>query len=163
MECSGAGRQRRRPEIGRGGKRGNGFARPPRRLWKHAVAVLYFLSAGMILARWIVPGFLPRGLLPAHGRVAQLAEHSALNRQVEGSIPSASTNLKKHILGAANSGASLCARRRSCCPTLSARNKAERMGRGACGVGLYGLFEFVLSQVPKSGPGAPGYGNSRSG
>jgi hypothetical protein len=25
------------------------------------------------------------------GRVAQLAEHSALNRQVEGSIPSAST------------------------------------------------------------------------
>ena len=27
-----------------------------------------------------------------NGRVAQLAEHSALNRQVEGSIPSASTN-----------------------------------------------------------------------
>jgi hypothetical protein len=30
--------------------------------------------------------------LPRLGRVAQLAEHSALNRQVEGSIPSASTN-----------------------------------------------------------------------
>ena len=28
------------------------------------------------------------------GRVAQLAEHSALNRQVEGSIPSASTILR---------------------------------------------------------------------
>jgi hypothetical protein len=28
------------------------------------------------------------------GRVAQLAEHSTLNRQVEGSIPSASTNMQ---------------------------------------------------------------------
>ncbi len=28
---------------------------------------------------------------PFQGRVAQLAEHSTLNRQVEGSIPSAST------------------------------------------------------------------------
>ncbi len=39
---------------------------------------------------------LPRNVVPAawfpfSGRVAQLAEHSALNRQVEGSIPSAST------------------------------------------------------------------------
>jgi hypothetical protein len=38
-----------------------------------------------------------RAIFPLHGvftpsgRVAQLAEHSALNRQVEGSIPSAST------------------------------------------------------------------------
>ena len=30
------------------------------------------------------------------GRVAQLAEHSTLNRQVEGSIPSASTTSKPH-------------------------------------------------------------------
>ena len=32
-----------------------------------------------------------------YGRVAQLAEHSALNRQVEGSIPSASTIKFKHL------------------------------------------------------------------
>ena len=38
--------------------------------------------------------------IPFHprGRVAQLAEHSALNRQVEGSIPSAST-IKSGIYG----------------------------------------------------------------
>ena len=40
--------------------------------------------------------FSPRSQRPAprsstQGRVAQLAEHSALNRQVEGSIPSAPT------------------------------------------------------------------------
>ncbi len=34
---------------------------------------------------------LPAARSSDHGRVAQLAEHSALNRQVEGSIPSAST------------------------------------------------------------------------
>jgi hypothetical protein len=35
----------------------------------------------------------PHGACNTSGRVAQLAEHSALNRQVEGSIPSASTKL----------------------------------------------------------------------
>ena len=33
------------------------------------------------------------------GRVAQLAEHSALNRQVVGSIPTASTSLRPHLVG----------------------------------------------------------------
>jgi hypothetical protein len=34
----------------------------------------------------------PCGFIKPSGRVAQLAEHSALNRQVVGSIPTASTN-----------------------------------------------------------------------
>src|SRR5579863_1150000 len=36
---------------------------------------------------------VPAARFSTSGRVAQLAEHSALNRQVEGSIPSASTIL----------------------------------------------------------------------
>ena len=39
-----------------------------------------------------IPALVPFAApLEKSGRVAQLAEHSALNRQVEGSIPSAST------------------------------------------------------------------------
>src|SRR6516225_3050474 len=40
---------------------------------------------------------VPAARLSETGRVAQLAEHSALNRQVEGSIPSASTIKIRHL------------------------------------------------------------------
>jgi hypothetical protein len=51
----------------------------------------------------------PQARLFISGRVAQLAEHSALNRQVVGSIPTASTNnqqvgLRSAKLGAKNIG-----------------------------------------------------------
>lgn len=35
---------------------------------------------------------------PHHGSLAQLAEHPALNRQVEGSIPSRSTNSRDELV-----------------------------------------------------------------
>ena len=50
---------------------------------------------------YILKGGQPPTVLPLvgqptlRGRVAQLAEHSTLNRQVEGSIPSASTNFQR--------------------------------------------------------------------
>ena len=54
--------------------------------------VCYSLQGGSSskLFASIVPA-VPAARSSDHGRVAQLAEHSALNRQVEGSIPSAST------------------------------------------------------------------------
>jgi hypothetical protein len=54
--------------------------------------MLYFQKYGLIFSsrtnRAQIP---PQRDFSQLGRVAQLAEHSALNRQVEGSIPSAST------------------------------------------------------------------------
>src|SRR5277367_1834796 len=44
------------------------------------------------------PHCRPRNADRRLGRVAQLAEHSTLNRQVEGSIPSASTNILNSAL-----------------------------------------------------------------
>ena len=62
-----------------------GFGRVP-------CAVLYFLRVSDdFLADQRRAIFPLQGVLTPSGRVAQLAEHSALNRQVEGSIPSAST------------------------------------------------------------------------
>ena len=44
------------------------------------------------------PCIIPRrGAYKPSGRVAQLAEHSALNRQVVGSIPTASTNQNQQL------------------------------------------------------------------
>ena len=65
---------------------------PPRiRAYCRADGSQPFLCDIFIYVRWLF--FYAAHLTPRHGRVAQLAEHSALNRQVEGSIPSASTIL----------------------------------------------------------------------
>ncbi len=56
--------------------------------------MLYFSRCGLDFFPQNTVRLSPRCavFLPKSGRVAQLAEHSALNRQVVGSIPTASTN-----------------------------------------------------------------------
>jgi hypothetical protein len=62
-------------------------------LWIRASNVLYFQRCGLFFSPAQVVRKLPSSAIFSQaGRVAQLAEHSALNRQVEGSIPSASTS-----------------------------------------------------------------------
>jgi hypothetical protein len=66
--------------------------RRPSRLWNPHAFVLYFSSSsGDFLPAEAVLKLPPHGFLVIAGRVAQLAEHSTLNRQVVGSIPTAST------------------------------------------------------------------------
>ena len=64
----------------------------PLPLWTPASDMLYFERYGLIFPPAQIARKVPsRRDFSQTGRVAQLAEHSALNRQVEGSIPSAST------------------------------------------------------------------------
>ena len=61
------------------------------RFWNHPHAVLiFFRKNGTDFRRFDVVR-IPAAQRFHFGRVAQLAEHSALNRQVVGSIPTAST------------------------------------------------------------------------
>jgi hypothetical protein len=64
-----------------------------RERWEHLSLVLYFLQVReQSRSRKTCAEGPSRSQIHPSGRVAQLAEHSALNRQVEGSIPSASTS-----------------------------------------------------------------------
>ncbi len=70
-----------------------GSARRVRRALEDSLcAVCYIFQGSVIFSPCPCRAIFPlHGLFTPSGRVAQLAEHSALNRQVEGSIPSAST------------------------------------------------------------------------
>src|ERR1035441_5610746 len=64
---------------------------PTRRSSDLVCAIFFKGSREFLPARTVSKKLPPHGLSRWPGRVAQLAEHSALNRQVVGSIPTAST------------------------------------------------------------------------
>ena len=106
-----------------------------RRAWVRAASVVYFLRCGSDFhlrrkSRRNVDG---AAFLNPSGRVAQLAEHSALNRQVEGSIPSASTSLRPVGLRLGGPASVLSsARRARFGPSLNTAGHLK--GEGCCAV-----------------------------
>ncbi len=75
------------------GSQMGGCRAPDKAAWRFVFACYSEKGA----ADFPAAGGFPRAVF--RGRVAQLAEHSTLNRQVEGSIPSASTMLSSGLWG----------------------------------------------------------------